>query len=84
MTDGRCAPDADFRSVPLIELEAQSYTRLTWTCAMCQWACSQGLRLMRIRRQAAPESTIATVAAALRCPKCQHRPDPFAVSPRKA
>ena len=84
MTEVRRAHEVDLRTVPLSELEGQHYTRLTWTCAMCQWVCTQGLRLMRIRRQSTPTSTIATIAAMLRCPKCQHRPDPDDISPLKA
>jgi hypothetical protein len=83
MTEAGRAGEVDLRSVPLSELEAQRYTRLTWTCAMCQWVCTQGLRLMRIRRQSTAASTIATVAGTLRCPKCQHRPDADAVTPMK-
>jgi hypothetical protein len=84
MTAGRRAPEVDLRTLTLAELEAQRYTHLTWTCAMCQWLCSQGLRLMRIRRQTSATSTIATIAASLRCPKCRHRPDVNAVNPTKA
>ncbi len=83
MSEAERAGEVDLRSVPLGELEAQCYTRLTWTCAMCEWVCTQGLRLMRIRRQSTLTSTIATVAGTLRCPKCQHRPDADAVTPMK-
>ena len=83
MTEVDRAGEVDLRSVPLSELEAQRYTRLTWTCAMCRWVCTQGLRLMRIRRRSTPSSTIATMAATLRCPKCQHRPDADAITPMK-
>jgi hypothetical protein len=67
----------------LSDLEEQRYTRLTWTCALCQWVCSQGLRLMRIRRQSTASSTITTIAATLRCPKCRHAPDPAAITPSR-
>jgi hypothetical protein len=83
MTEVDRAGEVDLRSVPLSELEAQRYTRLTWTCAMCQWVCTQGLRLMRIRRRSTTSSTIATIAATLRCPKCRHRPDADAIVPVK-
>ena len=83
MTDDKQNPDIDLRSVPLSELESRGYARLTWTCTMCSWLCSQGLRLMRIRRQATATSTIASLAANLRCPKCSHRPDANAVNPTR-
>jgi hypothetical protein len=71
----------DVQSLSLSELEAQGYSRLTWICAACKWPCSQGLRLMRLRRQATPTSTIVTVSRILRCPKCSHHPDASQVSP---
>lgn len=83
MSPGTHGAGPDLRSLPLSELEEQRYTRLIWTCAMCQWVCSQGLRLMRIRRQSTASSTIATIAATLRCPKCRHAPDPAAIIPTK-
>jgi hypothetical protein len=60
--------------VPLTTLEAQGYTHLYWKCTACGLECARGFQLLRIRGRLGNDSSIASVARKLRCPRCFHRP----------
>jgi hypothetical protein len=55
--------------VPLTTLEAQGYTHLSWKCTACGLECARGFQLLRIRGRLRNDSSIASVARKLRCPR---------------
>jgi hypothetical protein len=74
---------AEERDVPLAELEALGFTHVVWTCLKCGSQCSRGFRLLRIRGQVQPETTIARISDFLNCARCHIRPEARSVFPGK-